>query len=1707
MNAMLTLKLRGEILWLLVALGVAATLLMFFSTALLRAQAEGPIEFAEESEGVVAVFTATDPEGKSVAWDVAAADADFSAVDGIETDDAADAALFEMSKSGELTFIDAPSYEAPAGGTSDDSNTYEVVITATDGTGDDAQTAYKKVTVEVTNVDEEPTTTIELSSLQPQVSTAITVDYVDGVGNPLVGADGTANAAIVDPDEDKTGASTTIPADDVKWQWSKSSSKTGRFTDISGAAAKMVTYTPASQDRGMYLRVTATYEDGEGEGKTVMATSAYPVRAFPSGNSAPSFPDDFDSTEDGNQPPTANVDDGATAGDAAGDPVTANDANNDRLTYSLEADSSGTAMHADVFQIDRMTGQVTVGLGKTVGPNGDSGETAARVPGIVLAPSGNEFTVTIKATDPSGSSATVVLTITADERDEAPVFTMGKTSHTHEENKPETEVVATFAAYDPEAAAVTYSLSGDDEGKLSIDSSSGALTFDASPDFEARGSADGDNVYEVTVKASDASTPAKSTSVDVTVTVTNVDEDGSVTLSASQPRIGVEIRANMPTDPDGGVTAVTWQWERADAAAFGETDNVTKIKDATRAGYTPVAADDGKYLRVTATYTDNEGSGKTAIGTPTATDPAVAKVRNLAPKFTDEDEDTDGIQIDPREVAENAAEDATVGDPVVATDTDDADDTDNASILYLLSGDDDPFDIDSGTGQISVGANADLNHEVKDTYVVTVTARDPEGLNSSVNVTIKITDENEAPEISGPSSEKHPEESEGVVAVFTATDPEGKSVTWDVAAADADFSAVDGIETDDAADAALFEMSKSGELTFIDAPSYEAPAGGTSDDSNTYEVVITATDGTGDDAQTAYKKVTVEVTNVDEEPTTTIELSSLQPQVSTAITVDYVDGVGNPLVGADGTANAAIVDPDEDKTGASTTIPADDVKWQWSKSSSKTGRFTDISGAAAKMVTYTPASQDRGMYLRVTATYEDGEGEGKTVMATSAYPVRAFPSGNSAPSFPDDFDSTEDGNQPPTANVDDGATAGDAAGDPVTANDANNDRLTYSLEADSSGTAMHADVFQIDRMTGQVTVGLGKTVGPNGDSGETAARVPGIVLAPSGNEFTVTIKATDPSGSSATVVLTITADERDEAPVFTMGKTSHTHEENKPETEVVATFAAYDPEAAAVTYSLSGDDEGKLSIDSSSGALTFDASPDFEARGSADGDNVYEVTVKASDASTPAKSTSVDVTVTVTNVDEDGSVTLSASQPRIGVEIRANMPTDPDGGVTAVTWQWERADAAAFGETDNVTKIKDATRAGYTPVAADDGKYLRVTATYTDNEGSGKTAIGTPTATDPAVAKVRNLAPKFTDEDEDTDGIQIDPREVAENAAEDATVGDPVVATDTDDADDTDNASILYLLSGDDDPFDIDSGTGQISVGANADLNHEVKDTYVVTVTARDPEGLNSSVNVTIKITDENEPPVIMLGGLAISGRISVNYAENGTDNVGAYTATGPDAASARWSLEGADADDFRLSTSRGASVMLMFASSPDSEMELDADRNNIYMVTLKATDGTYTDTHDVAVTVTNVDEEGVVTLSSPTPTIDTEITAMLTDPDGVVGAVTWQWSKSTTTTGTFMDIDGATSDSYTPADADEDHYLRATATYTDGDGPAKSEMETTDNVVTAGDPLVVRYDADGNGEIEKSEVIAAINDYLDGGVNAPTKADVIKLINLYLGD
>ena len=53
---------------------------------------------------------------------------------------------------------------------------------------------------------------------------------------------------------------------------------------------------------------------------------------------------------------------------------------------------------------------------------------------------------------------------------------------------------------------------------------------------------------------------------------------------------------------------------------------------------------------------------------------------------------------------------------------------------------------------------------------------------------------------------------------------------------------------------------------------------------------------------------------------------------------------------------------------------------------------------------------------------------------------------------------------------------------------------------------------------------------------------------------------------------------------------------------------------------------------------------------------------------------------------------------------------------------------------------------------------------------------------------------------------------------------------------------------------------------------------------------------------------------------------------------------------------------------------------------------------------------------------------------------------------------------------------------------------------------VTTGDPLIARYDANGNSMIERGEVIAAINDYIFGeGDGVISRSDVIRLITLYI--
>ena len=185
-------------------------------------------------------------------------------------------------------------------------------------------------------------------------------------------------------------------------------------------------------------------------------------------------------------------------------------------------------------------------------------------PGSLATTPSNTYQVTIKATD-NGSPAqsdTFEVVINVIDVNEAPDITSTGSSHTSI-SKPEgtgpSDPLATYAADDPEDDTLTWTLDGVDAADFTI-TSAGVLRFQALTDYEDPRDDGTNNVYNVTVNVRDSKiNTAGSTngnadtdvddSIDVVVTITNIDESGAVTLpgtiTAGQP-----VTATL-TDHDG----------------------------------------------------------------------------------------------------------------------------------------------------------------------------------------------------------------------------------------------------------------------------------------------------------------------------------------------------------------------------------------------------------------------------------------------------------------------------------------------------------------------------------------------------------------------------------------------------------------------------------------------------------------------------------------------------------------------------------------------------------------------------------------------------------------------------------------------------------------------------------------------------------------------------------------------------------------------------------------------------------------------------------------------------------------------------------------------------------------------------------------------------------------------------------------------------
>ena len=655
---------------------------------------------------------------------------------------------------------------------------------------------------------------------------------------------------------------------------------------------------------------------------------------------------------------------------------------------------------------------------------------------------------------------------------------------------------------------LTYSLQGTDASSFAIDSSSGQIKTKDALDYETKDS------YHVAVFVRDSKDifgdpdTVDDDSIDVTINVTDVNEKPAfdsttpTTLNIIEnTTAGTDIGSPVTaTDPDIGDT-LTYSLDTDDGASFDIDTTSGQIK-------TKGALDrevKGSYT-VTVSVTDgNDAQGNvdtTADDTRTVTITVGNEVE--PPTFNDGDADTT------RTIAENTPAGRPVGDPVSATSED------GVTLTYSLDDQDGAsFDIASN-GQIKT--KADLDYEDRSSYFVTVSVTDGLDANGntetiaaeddSIGVTIDVTDVNEKPTFDATPPVEY-EIAENTVAdtpigaALTATDPENDALTY----------------TLDSGSAATFEIDANGQLKTKADLNYEADP--------SYTVIVQVTDSKDDSgvADTATDAtITVTITITDEDDPGSITFSSDPPIAGTTLT--------------------AVL---EDQDGVKSDVA---VTWKWEISPDQTNWRT-ITDATTD--SYTPGSDDIGDYLRVTATYDDGKGPGKTVEAETEAVLTA-PATNTDASFAD-LDATR--------SVPENTAAGQAIGAPVAAVDPDSeDTLTYSL----GGT--DAASFDIDTSNGQL-----KTKDAlDFDAGQTTYSVD-VSVTDSKDDYDTADTLVD-----ATIAVTINVTDVNEKPVFADDApiTQAIAENTAADTDIGSAYTATDDDQDTLTYSLGGTDAAIL---------------------------------------------------------------------------------------------------------------------------------------------------------------------------------------------------------------------------------------------------------------------------------------------------------------------------------------------------------------------------------------------------------------------------------------------------------------------------------------------------------------------------------------------------
>ena len=766
----------------------------------------------------------------------------------------------------------------------------------------------------------------------------------------------------------------------------------------------------------------------------------------------------------------------------------------------------------------------------------------------------------------------------------------------------------------------------------------------------------------------------------------------------------------------------------------------------------------------------------------------------------------------------------------------------------------------------------------------------------------------------------------------------------------------------------------------------------------TYTVTLEVTNGIDDngDPDTAADDtidVTINVTNVDEEnPDGLVTLLALGTFL---------------IAGSQG-------DPDVIKGNPT---------WQWCKSAGENGPFYEIgSPSTLSTSTRTLTAADRGTYLRVVATYEDGHGPDKKAYRDYMVPG----TGGTVDTTTDRCDDgtvTEEVNSAPefgqasaTVSVDENATSGLLG--TFLAADPDGDALVYTVTGADAAAFDAGGSFSFDASTGAVTV-----------------RATARIDYETNSSYSVVLNASDGKNSAGeadptaddTLVLTIEVVNVDEPGVvdFDVAPTLDvqlTAELTDPDGSVTAeqwTWARADnpvgpftaiPGATSAAYTPVADDLRKVLR----ATVTYhDASSDTIQR------QAHAVTVRVGGSVPPEFG--------------QASATVSVDENATSGVLGTFLATDSDGDDLVYTVTG--ADAAAF---DVGATFEWDTTTGAVTVRDTAGIDYETKTSYSVvlNVSDGKNSAG---EADPAVDDTLALTVEVVNVDE-PGVVDFDVAPTLDVILT-ASLTDPDGAVTAEQwswarADDAagpfapiTGANAAAYTPGADDLRKVLRATVTYNDASSATIQRQAHAVSAPVSGSIEPEYAEATVTFSV---EENSAggadvgtPTVLVRNVADQSRLT--FAVTGTD-AAAFGANGP----------------FSFDASTGA---ITVADSATAE-GLDYETKTTYSMSFSVTNGVddhgnaqdppiVDDTIDVTIEVVNVDEPGVVTFDVA-PVADVEITATLTDPDGAVTAAQWSWASADTAAGPFTEIVGADAAAYTPGVDEVRKVLRATVTYRD---------------------------------------------------------------------